>query len=42
MRHGGSAEYYSRNLRQNKEIRLPVHFIELKNLFFKVYYELLK
>lgn len=25
-----------------RTIRLPVHFIELKNLFFKVYYELFK
>ena len=27
---------------KTRTIRLPVHFIELKNLFFKVYYELLK
>jgi len=27
---------------KSRTIRLPVHFIELKNLFFKVYYELLK
>jgi RNA polymerase primary sigma factor len=27
---------------KTRTIRLPVHFIELKNLFFKVFYELLK
>jgi len=27
---------------KTRTIRLPVHFIEMKNLFFKVYYELLK
>ncbi len=27
---------------KTRTIRLPVHFIELKNLFFKVYYELMK
>ena len=27
---------------KTRTIRLPVHFIEMKNLFFKIYYELLK
>jgi RNA polymerase primary sigma factor len=27
---------------KSRTIRLPIHFIELKNLFFKVYYQLLK
>ncbi len=38
----GEAEIIRGIYDKTRTIRLPVHFIELKNLFFKVFYELLK